>query len=189
MTDRLKTIEETWDKMNLTFRQREMKDYASYKDVPHNEHIFWLEAPDLIGGLIERGTLTMDAMIEANINYRDFIFHLEKEWPPERIKNYLIGQKREQYVKAKEYIAGLELKNRDARVAGVGFKERQEKYTKKIAVGEKVLEEYVKEGKALKGMAFSVSGMVSPLDMGTIQKDGFEKYLYFTLLFGYPQVR
>lgn len=188
MTERLKTIEETWDKLDVSFRGRKIQDYESYKDVPGNlEHIFWLQAPDLIGGLIERGEATFEDMEQANTNYKDFIFYLEKEWPPERIKAYVVQKKREQYAKTKKYIEDLELKNRDARVAGVGFKERQEKYVKKIGIGERVLAQYAEEGKALKNETFSVSSLVTPLDMGVIKKDGFEKYLYYRLLFGYPQ--
>lgn len=187
MTDRLDTIQETWDTIDTAFRSREVKEYASYKDVPWSENIFWLDAPDLIGGLIERGTLKMEDMEQANIDYKDFVFYLTKEWPDARLKEHVLEQKRQQWARAAKYIQDLELKNRDARVAGVGYKERDEKYGKKIKVGHRVLEEYKREGQELKKKEFSVASLVRPSDMQTIQKDGFEKYLYFTLCFGYPQ--
>jgi hypothetical protein len=144
---------------------------------------YLLTAPDLIHLFVEEGLTTVEEMEEANVAYNEWFAELEKEWPPERVKEAVLSLMRERYQKTALYIKKLELDNRDARVRGVSYKERQKNHHR-IEVGTRVLKEYAEEGKAAAKVTFTVKDMVTPLDMDQVQKEGFEKYLYKTYLFG-----
>ncbi len=164
-------------------------DYYMNSKMTHLEHnseaFAWLDEPSFA---IEHNFVSAEEMEGAAIAYREFLCELDKEWPPERVKELALGLKREQYARAARYILDLELKNKDARTAGVSYKEREEKYAKKIRMGHRVIQEYKEEGKAMKSQDFVASSHVAPLDMESVKRDGFEKYLVNTGLFGYPQV-
>lgn len=141
-----------------------------------------IQNPDLIPTLIEHGAVTMEGAQEAQNAFSEFVKGLEGTWTPDAIKKHVLEQMRAKYLRAKKYLEKLELDNRDARVQGVSFKDRQA-ITKKIAGGQISLKEIAKRGEEYKHSTFTVKDIVTPLDMGYIQKEGFEKYLEFTYLF------
>lgn len=136
--------------------------------------------------LMEHCDMEMSDVVELEQYWRNEIVDLSKEWPPERAYGYLLEKKREQYAKTKKYIAELEIKNRDARVNGVPFKERNEKYAKKIRLGASVLaiykqqgEEFKKRQKEVTGKGYTLGhcGFVNPWDLERAKKLGMQKYL------------
>lgn len=133
-----------------------------------------LDSPDLLIGHFD---MEMEEVLEAKTQYLAWLNALEIEWPAERVKEWILQYKRDQYTKSVRYINELERKNRDARAGGMSFKDREEKFGKKIRVGHTVLKDYEQEGRALKTKQFLASDFIQPLDMPTIQKEGFEKHL------------
>jgi len=135
---------------------------------------------------IQHGLVEAEELEAISTAYQAFLDELEKEWPPERIKEHLLEKKRVQYQKAARYIQQLELSNRDARVKGVSYKVRQATH-KKIEVGHRVLAIYKAEGLAMKHQTFGgVRDYIQPADMRFIQEGGFQKHLEYAV-FGYPQ--
>lgn len=131
---------------------------------------------------IEAGELTLEEAEETQNAYESFLKELEGTWTPDAIKEYVLGQMRAKYTSGKKYLVQLELDNRDARVQGKSYKERQT-YTSKIKGGDVFLKETAKKGDEYKRHVFSVRDIVTPFDMATIQTLGFEKYLDFTYVF------
>lgn len=141
--------------------------------------LHWLAAPAVIPGLIDRGVVTQEEMEEAAYDYHDFLTELEKEWPPERIKEWVVEEKRRHYQNTAKYIQKLELDNRDARVRGVSYKEREKTFTAKMATARKVLAQVKQEGLDVKKQTFAVRELVSPLDVPFIESQGFEKHIRY----------
>lgn len=150
------------------------------------EHLMLLTYPDVIPGLIERGTVGELEMEELSVEYRKFLGALISEWPHERIKEWVLAAKRVEYQRSVRHIKKLELDNRDARVRGVSFKERQ-RYHRLIEIGYARLDAIRKEGIAAKTVTYSALDYVQSFDMATIKARGFEKHLEYAI-FGYPQV-
>ena len=151
---------------------------------PKAEVLVWLTDPALA---IKHDFATPEDLEDAAESYRTFLSELDREWPSERVRDLALAYKREQYAKAAKYIIELELKNKDARAAGLSFKEREEKYAKKIRTGHKVLQEYKAEGLTIKTQQFLASQYVKPTDMLTVIREGFEKYVVDAGFFDYPQ--
>ncbi len=106
---------------------------------------------------------------------------LIEAWTPERLKELILSMKREQYQHAARYVIDLELKNKDARAAGMSFKEREEKYAKKIRIGHRVLKEYEAEGQAMKAQTFDLFDYLDVCDAAVLEKEGLEKALKYAL--------
>lgn len=141
-----------------------------------------IQDPEVIGTLIANSLVDVEEAQEAQTAFESFVTELEKEWSPERIRDHVLSQMRDKYVRAKKYLAKLELDNRDARVQGLSYKDRQT-FTVKIKGGDLALKEITSRGEQYKKENFSVREIVSPLDMPVIQKQGFEKYLDSTYVF------
>src|SRR5690606_20039417 len=93
----------------------------------------------------------------------DALDELEKEWTPERLKEYVLARMRERYQRTAKYVQQLELENKDARMRGVSYKDRTS-FTAKIKTGLEVLRQYTQEGKEAKRKTYRIRDMVVPLD-------------------------
>lgn len=137
--------------------------------------------PDAVALMVQHELVDPQDAIDAQEAFNTFLDELEKEWSPERIKEHLLSEMRAKYARAKKYLSKLELDNRDARVAGMSYKERQT-FTVKIRGGQEALKDYVRRGDEIKKTEYTVRTLM-PLDMPYVQKEGYEKYLGFTYLF------
>lgn len=142
-----------------------------------SNNLVWLEMPEQVSMAIERGLVTFEDMEAAQNEYHAFIAELEKEWTPEKIKEWVLASYRAKCEWGLKRVKELELENRDARVKGMSYKERTEKYTKKIDAGRRVFEQWRQEGIHAKGVTFTVKDLVKPLDVPFIQARGMDRHL------------
>lgn len=143
--------------------------------------LLFLQQPETIEVGITYGLVTAEELEDAQHQFAAFISKLEEEWPSDKIKEYVVQKKRERYQSTARFIQKLELDNRDARVRGVSFKDRQS-FTVKINIGHKVLKDLQKEGNDAKRHTYPVRQLVGPLDMQFIQEMGFEKWLNHNII-------
>lgn len=142
------------------------------------EHLLFVEDPDL---LVEHFGLDVEYVRELQSNWRGWLIEVGKEWTPEKLKEWVLTKKREQYAYSVIYIKDLERKNHEARTNGVSYKEREEKYGSKIRMGYRVLEQYKQEGRAMKSQTYTVTDYIRPHDYTSIMKDGIEKHLKYAI--------
>lgn len=136
----------------------------------------WIDTPETIALALQGEVGSMEQFEEAVKLYEGFTAKLDSEWKSERIRDFLIAKKREQYQQTARLIKKLELDNRDARTKGVSFMKRKV-YTDKIAIGYRLVIDLQKEAHQMKRTNYRASNMVCPLDFPFIEKEGFEKYL------------
>lgn len=134
-----------------------------------------------IAKAIELGAVTLEEMEATRNAYDAFIEKLEQEWPSERLKEFVLTRKREGCKWAVKKIEALELENRDARVKGVSFKERQT-YTTKINALKKLFSEYREQGIYWSKQTPHVIQFAKPVDVEFIQSRGFETHLKLAII-------
>lgn len=142
-----------------------------------SDKLVWLEMPEAITTAIEQGLTSMEEMEDARKEYDIFLDELAVEWTPEKLKEWVLTNYRSKCEWALKRVKELELENRDARVRGMSYKERVEKYNKKITAGRNVFEAWRKQGIEATRMTFNVRAMVKPLDMPFIQERGMDRFL------------
>ncbi len=149
--------------------------------MPSSNHIAFVNHPII---LLENEELELEQVEALQNEWKAFDEQISQEWPVNRVFDYLLEKKREKYARAKKYMAQLELKNRDARVNGDSFKERNEKYAKKIRIGASTLSIYQNEAEELKkkqktyeDQTLGQCGLIQPWDVAEIEKVGMTKFL------------
>lgn len=142
-----------------------------------SENLVWLELPECVSTAIEQGLTSFEAMEDTAKEYEAFLQELEKEWTPDKLKEWLLATTRNKCEWALKKIQELELGNRDARVKGMSYKERTEKYTKKIDAGRRVFEQWKQQGLQFKRGTYTVRDVVKPTDVPFIQERGMERHL------------
>lgn len=149
------------------------------------EHLLWLDTPECIPTGLAHGLIDAETMEATKTAYDAFIATLRNDWTPSRILAHLTDEQRKNYKSTAYFIQKLELDNRDARVRGVSYKERQS-FTAKIKTGYKLLQDIQRSIPTLKSKNITVDGLVRPSDMGFIQQYGFGEYLRQNVLGSYP---
>lgn len=143
---------------------------------PSNFVLGMLDRPDVLCALVAY-ELTSTGQIEANKRvYETLRAELESEWPPSRIKNYIIERKRLLYKRSALLIQKTELANKDARAKGESYNDRQ-RFTRKIKAGYGYVRKLKQEAATAKATTYSVQSMVKPTDVSFIQRMGFEEFL------------
>jgi hypothetical protein len=156
-----------------------------------NENAMWLEAPPSIQGLaVSHSYTTIEELEAVAQEFKDFVTVMDDQWPEERVKQFFNGKKegyiaelRANYDLVKKAIGDTELRNRDARVKGVSFKDRQH-FAENLKLGDKLLkqiEESAKEMKAMQAESYNVRELMKPGDMSFIKEAGMEKHLAIRL--------
>lgn len=155
---------------------------TSKKSPSSSENFIYLElGSDGLTKTIELGVLTLEEAEDAQTRYDAFIAMLESEWPPDRLKEYVIDVKRNRYNWVAKKIQELELKNKDERIRGVSFKDRKH-YSSKIDVLQKMLEETKQQGIECGKKSFTVKQFVTPLSTDFINKHGFALHLKYATM-------
>lgn len=147
------------------------------------DKLVFLENPQGVDFAVKHELCTVDDLEDAKGKYETFLRSLEQEWPPERIREYVVQDLRNRYQQTARFIQKLELDNRDARVRGVSYKDRQS-FTAKIKIGHDLVRKIQKAGTEAKRANYHVRSMVRPTDTPLIFRDGFEKHLQYTVLGG-----
>lgn len=145
----------------------------------NKEHVMLLGMEDVA---ISTGVASVEDMQQARKDYNAFIYELAQEWPPERLKEYVLQQLRDKYASAAKYLQKLEVDNRDARARGVSYKEREKTFTAKIRGGHEYIRELKKRGQEAKTWDYTLSGWVGPMDAAYVQEHGLEKHLKYAVL-------
>lgn len=135
-----------------------------------------LEHSEFIDVAVKEGLVTFDAIDKMSQEFESFSWEIEKQWPPSRIKEFIVQHHRDTYAKCGKRIREVELENRDDRIRGVSFANR-----KKHADKMKFLYDYAthsaKRGIDAKSLVYDVRLMVEPTDMILIERSGFEFFL------------
>lgn len=136
----------------------------------------WIEdhGVALIG--MEHGFVTSEELIGAAYAFEEFMRELEAEWTPEKLKEWVVARKREEYQRTAQYILTLEERNRDARANGQSYVNRKE-LTARIKTGRRLLQDIKQAGKEAKAKTYTLRDYVDPTDMPKIQKNGLEQHL------------
>lgn len=146
------------------------------------DNFIYLElGPDGLTKAIELEALTLEEAEAAQEEWLKFRVDLNLEWPPERIKEYILAELRrkcEWYLKKRE---ALELENRDARVKGVSFKDRQH-YSAKITALNGLFADTKAKGLKYSKQDLSIRDFVKPIDAEVVHTKGFENHLKFALI-------
>lgn len=140
--------------------------------------------PDLIGTVAsydltsaeEAEDLRHNPQNEFNQHYSKLISDLEQQWPFRKIQQFLLERNKWLHQRAKELIEKTELENRDARTRGESYQKRK-RFTSKIDVGHKYINELEEKAREIKETRYSVRGMVSPKDVSLVERFGFARYL------------
>lgn len=138
--------------------------------------LYWASTAEDIDLGIKHGFTTMEKVEAVLAEWKDFMEKLEQEWPPERLKEWINAYYVNRYKSTQEFIEKLETKNRDDRVRGVSFKDR-EPLSKKISVGGKVLADIKAQAEQAKKYNYNVHNFVELVDMPYVKARGFEAQL------------
>lgn len=117
--------------------------------------------------------------------YLEFLVDLDQQYPPEKLKEMVLTELRRSYRQAGLRLKELEAENRNARIAGMSYKDRQS-FTEKLKAGQRVAKELKDLANHVKANPPDIFKMVTPLDAPRIQERGFETWLNSALLV-YPQ--
>ncbi len=135
-----------------------------------------LEHSEFIDMAVEAGLCTFEEIDKMSDEFETFSYGIEKEWPPSRIKEFVIQHHRDTYAKCGKMIGDVELENRDDRVKGVSFLERK-KHTDKMKMLYDHATRSAKRGIDAKALIYDVRVMVEPTDMIFIERSGFEAFV------------
>lgn len=126
---------------------------------------------------------SMKLKFSSDIDLVAFVEDVEKEWTPERITRWLLERERSRYAFYKRRRKEVEIENKEARMRGVSYKDRQ-KYSRQLVALEGLLIESEAKGKDLshcvktefyKGPASLY--ITDHFDAEFIHSRGFESYL------------
>lgn len=107
------------------------------------------------------------------------------KWTPSYLKEWTVNGWRARYQAAARKLRELELANRDARVRGVSFKERERLYGAKIRGGYQCVATYTQKGKEATRVEPWLFDYLSAEEVGGISEDELERRLEYAV-FGYP---
>lgn len=104
------------------------------------------------------------------------ILDLQKEWPEDRLRKYMLAELRESCEWAKKKKEVLELENRELRRKGVSYKDRQ-RVSIKIQVLADLFQKWRDQGVEYSKNPMKLTEFVAPEDIGWIQVVGLERHL------------
>ncbi len=144
--------------------------------IPDITTLFWIGTSENIDVGIRHGFTTADAVEAAIKEWKEFIAQLDSEWSSDRIKEWVIAYHASRHKTIVEFIDKMEIKNRDDRVKGVSFKDRQV-LSQKITLGLKIAGDIKKDAEECKKKSYNVHQFVEPVDMPLVKENGFESLL------------
>lgn len=148
-----------------------------------HSNLLLIEHPDWIPTAITHGIATLEGIQDTQQEFEEFLAELATQYPPERVIRLVVESKREEYRKTALLMQTLELANRDARVRGVSYKDRESCFTVKLKTGHKIATALRKQAEEIKKRKISVHQIVRPTDMALIKEKGFEHHLSTCNLF------
>src|SRR4051812_46916887 len=74
--------------------------------------------------VIEAGMVTYEEIEDAQKIFDECVAKIEAEWPPERVKEWLIANERSKYAFFKKRRTEVEIENREARMRGISYQAR-----------------------------------------------------------------
>lgn len=107
------------------------------------------------------------------------------KWTPDYLKQWVVEGWRARYQLAARTLKELELANRDARVKGVSFKERERLYGAKIRGGYQCVAEYTRKGKEATRAEPWLFDYISVDEVAGLPEQEVIKRLEYAV-FGYP---
>lgn len=116
------------------------------------------------------------------MDYVETVLKLEAEWPPERLRQYILDYLRNSCQWAQQKKMELELDNRDARMLGVPYSQRKA-ISVKIDALDQLFAKWRARGIEYKNLEIKVSDIVQPEDLSYIQGMGFEWHLRSAIIF------
>lgn len=123
---------------------------------------------------IEAGDITLEALMEAEENYNKFLDHIEEEFTPQKIRDYLLARKRNTYAFYTKRLKELERDNNNARRSGMSFTLRTANFTSKIKTLEDLLVQTKEQGNVLKRSPLNPARVyLGPMDVDWVQDTGF----------------
>ncbi len=135
--------------------------------------LFWIGSSENIDMAIRLGFTTVDAVETSLKEWKEFLIVLSNEWPPDRIREWVDDYHRNRYRTITEFIEKMEIKNRDDRVKGVSFKDRQV-LSEKITLAIKVAGDIKKEAEESRKKDYNIQQFINPMDMPSVKEKGFE---------------
>lgn len=148
----------------------------------YNPNVLFLElGPEAITKAIEGGVFTYDEMVQAREDSASFMDEVCAEWPPQRVKEFVLSEYRRKCEWTLKKISELETANNDARRRGVSFKDRQT-FTAKIETLRKMFTEYKAKGLEYKKKDLRATSFFTPGDEKLIREWGYEKWLKYRLI-------
>jgi len=135
-----------------------------------------LEHSEFIDVAVKEGLVSFEEIDKMSDEFETFSYSIEKEWPPSRIKEFIVQHHRDTYAKCGKMIGDVELENRDDRIKGVSFAERR-KHTDKMKRLYDYASHSAKRGIDAKALVYDVRIMVEPTDMIFIERSGFKEFL------------
>ena len=162
-------------------------NYSLSNNPIRSEDIGWFGEESHITKLaIDRGFTTPEAMIELEAEWENFTVKLLQQWTPNALKDYLKDRKqkkikdmRDHYQHITQKINELETENKEARVKGISFKDRQaitDKLKKTIEYRD-TLKDKADDIKRIELPSYNVLQLIERNEMGTISDHGLEKLL------------
>ena len=145
--------------------------YDTVREMPHDERL----------QILGHTKFTVEDLLEAEGEFAEFCLDLEAEWPPDRIKSFLLDEYRDRCKRCLEKEKELEVENRDQRAQGASYKDRKIYSTRIIAIRQ-LFNEYRSIGLRLKKMTFTARQFVTPSQMALIQSRGFETTLRLAII-------
>jgi len=137
--------------------------------------------------LATNGLIDPNKLEEYRQRAQEKITALASEWTPQRIKDFLLEEKRNQHKTIAKKITQIERENYDARAKGVSYKDRQT-FTVKLAEAKKLLVRVRQEGAEISRKHYTVETLISPTLLPSVEKRGFTTFLREDVLgiYGYP---
>lgn len=136
-----------------------------------------LDNNNLLPTAVGNGLTSVEEIQDTKNNFEYFLCELEKEWTPERIREVVIQKRRNDYQSTARLIQKIELDNRDARVRGMSYKDRESTFTVKLTIGKQLLQNIKQKAYEDKKRTYILRELISPVDMPFIRQEGFEKFL------------
>jgi len=122
------------------------------------------------------GLITKEEVETASTQYRSFLGELDREWPPNRVKDWVINFKRERFKRVATNLQNTEFENSNQRVKGISYSQRK-RNNDKLKFGIKYLNRLKKDGLEAQKGTYNVSNIVQPMDVPTILEKGLEPIL------------
>ncbi len=127
---------------------------------------------------IKYGMTTMPEVEEALAEWHTFCEELAKEWPSDRIRDFIVEEHRNRYRAVVAFMEKLELQNRDDRAKGMSYKDRQASL-QRLEMASRTLETLKVEGSTAKTLKYDVRQFLDPISITFVKERGFEARLHF----------